>query len=67
MRVINVSYSLQEASLFAQIGNSRAIIVGEHLVAEYRICNLWCMNKIHFKQAGLQMALLCFIVFEGIQ
>jgi hypothetical protein len=40
-----------EASLFAQIG---AIVV-EHLVAEDCICS---MKKIHFKQAGLQMAQL---------
>jgi hypothetical protein len=57
---------LQEASLFAQIGDSRAIVVREHFVAEYCIRNLWCVNKIHFKQARLQVALFCFIVFKGI-
>jgi hypothetical protein len=57
---------LQEASLFAQIGDSRVIVVREYFVAEYCIRNLWWVNKIHFKQACLLVALFCFIIFKGI-
>jgi hypothetical protein len=52
---------------FSKIGNSGAIVMGEHFVAEYRIGNLWCMDEIHLKEAGLQVALFWFVVFEGIQ
>ena len=61
------SHLLQEASFLTQIGNSGAIVMGEHFVAEYCISNLWCMDKIHLKEAGLQVALFWFVIFESIQ
>jgi hypothetical protein len=52
---------------FAGIGNFPVIIVGEHFVAEYCICNTWCVNGVHFQAGGSGFALLCFTAFKGFQ
>lgn len=41
--------SLQQPRLLAQLGNMGAIIVGEHLVAQDRICYLKKKKKHAFK------------------
>ena len=47
------AYPLQQTSLFAEVSNSRTVVVGERLIAENGVRDLRCMDEIHFKEAYL--------------
>ena len=52
---------MQQTSLLAKVGDSGAVIVGEHVITKDRIGNLRGVNQVHLQKSGLEMALLGFV------
>lgn len=65
--VIVLQGSLIETGLLTQLCDSRSIVMREHVVTKDSVGDLRSINKIHLKEASLQVALLRLVVLESIE
>lgn len=65
--LLSITYPLQEASLFTKVGDTRAIVMREHLVTEDRISDLRRMQQVHFQQACLEVSLFWLVVLQSVE
>lgn len=63
----NATYPLKETSLLRKVRDPRAIVVGEHLVAENGIGDLRSVDQVHLEQPGLEVGLLGLVILERIK
>ena len=61
------TYLWQQTSLLAKVGNSRPVVMVEHISTEDGISDLRCVNQVHLQETSLEMALLRLVVLQRIQ
>lgn len=62
-----VAYPLYKTSLFSEVGNSRPIVMREHLVTQNRISDLRSIDQVHLQQPSLKSSLLRLVILERIE
>ena len=60
-------YYLEETGLFAKLGNVVAVVVGEHVVAQDGIGDLWVGHQVDFQETSLEVGVLWLVLLQGIQ
>mmetsp|Transcript_30328 Transcript_30328/g.70761 ORF Transcript_30328/g.70761 Transcript_30328/m.70761 type:complete len:477 (+) Transcript_30328:3188-4618(+) len=58
---------LHKSRLLAETSDVCAVVVGEHVHLQDRLCNLWCLLQVHRQQLSLQLPLLWLVVLECIE
>lgn len=61
------THALEKAGLLAEVGDPRAVVVREHLVAEDRVRDLGRVDEVHLEQARLERALLGAVLLERVE
>jgi hypothetical protein len=71
LNVVNVlvvlESTLDEAGLLGEVGNTRTVVVREHLVAEDGVGDLRGVDEVHLEETSLERALLGLVVLEGVE
>lgn len=61
------THALKKTSLLAKVGDTRAIVVREHLVAEDGVGDLGGVDEVHLEEAGLEVSLLGTVLLESVE
>lgn len=61
------THALKEPSLLAQVGDARAVVVREHLVAEDCVGDLRRVHEVHLEKTSLKSTLLGTVLLERVE